>query len=164
MALETNGSSSSSSVPSFPKPLPLPLPQDELDRINAYLRDLAPEDILKWAVDHLPDLYQTTAFGLTGIVAIDMLSKFTQSPPPLIFIDTLYHFPETYELVEEVKSRYSVNLHVFKPEGCNTVEDFEKRHGERLWERDEQLYDYLVKVSSVIAHCRLLALIDLLCT
>ncbi|TFY58004.1 hypothetical protein EVJ58_g6684, partial [Rhodofomes roseus] len=137
-------SEASSSTPTFSKPLQLPLPKDELDRINAYLRDLTPEEILKWAVDHLPGLYQTTAFGLTGLVAIDMLSKITPNPPPLIFIDTLYHFPETLELVDEVEKRYSVPIHVYQPEGCETVADFEKKYGEKLWDTDETLYDYAV--------------------
>ena len=93
-----------STEPTFDKPLQLPLSQEELKRINDHLRPLVPEDILRWAVEHIPGLYQTTAFGLTGLVAIDMLSKITSSPPPLIFIDTLYHFQETYDLVEEVKT------------------------------------------------------------
>ena len=130
----------------FDKPLNLPLSQEEIDRINAYLNDKTPEQILEWAVEHIPGLFQTTAFGLTGLVAIDMLSKITQNPPPLIFVDTLYHFPETYELVEEVKQRYNRDVHVYKPEGCETVQDFEKKYGEKLWERDEELYDFAVKV------------------
>ncbi|KAI0921144.1 hypothetical protein AcW1_004779 [Taiwanofungus camphoratus] len=136
----------SSSAPEFPKPLQLPITRDELDRINAYLRDLTPEDILRWAVEHLPGLYQTTAFGLTGLAAIDMLSKITSSPPPLIFIDTLYHFPETHELVEEVKKKYGTPVYAYKPEGCETVEQFEQKYGEKLWEREEQVYDFIVKV------------------
>ncbi|KAI0660733.1 phosphoadenylyl-sulfate reductase [Cubamyces menziesii] len=139
-------STSDASTPTFDKPLKLPLSQEELDRINAYLRDLTPEQILTWAVEHIPGLYQTTAFGLTGLVAIDMLSKITENPPPLIFIDTLYHFPETYELVEEVKKRYNRDVHVYKPEGCETVEDFEKKFGQKFWEADETTYDYVVKV------------------
>ena len=131
----------------LPKPLESPLSAEELDKINAYLATLSPQEILRWALEHLPNLYQTTAFGLTGLVQLDMLSKLTTSPPPLIFIDTLYHFPETLQLVEEVKSRYGREVHVYKPEGCDTVQDFEKKHGERLWERDEKMYDYLVKVS-----------------
>lgn len=138
----------SSSAPEFPKPLQLPITRDELDRINAYLRDLTPEDILRWAVEHLPGLYQTTAFGLTGLAAIDMLSKITSSPPPLIFIDTLYHFPETHELVEEVKKKYGTPVYAYKPEGCETVEQFEQKYGEKLWEREEQVYDFIVKVSN----------------
>jgi len=138
--------SSSSSVPDLPKPLELPLSDSDLTKINAYLSNLTPEDILRWGIDYLPNLYQTTAFGLTGLVAIDMLSKITSSPPPLIFLDTLYHFKETYELVEEVKQRYGIPVHVFKPEGCETVEEFEKLHGEKYWETNEGDYDFVVKV------------------
>ncbi|KAF9498752.1 Phosphoadenosine phosphosulfate reductase thioredoxin [Pleurotus eryngii] len=131
---------------SLPRPLGLPLAPDTLDLINSYLKDLTPEEILKWAIGYVPGLYQTTAFGLTGLVAIDMLSKITSTPPPLIFLDTFYHFPETYDLVEEVKQRYTVPVHVYKPEGCESVQDFERKYGERLWENDEDTYDYAVKV------------------
>jgi len=131
--------------PSFSEPLKLPLSGEDLDAINGHLKILTPEEILRWAVEHIPSLYQTTAFGLTGLVAIDMLSKMT-SPPPLIFLDTLYHFPETYELVELVKTHYGRSVIVYKPEGCTTAEEFERQHGERFWERDERGYDYAVKV------------------
>lgn len=140
-------------APAFDKPLKLPLSQGELDRINDHLRPLVPEDILRWAVEHIPGLYQTTAFGLTGLVAIDMLSKITPNPPPLIFIDTLYHFQETHELVEDVKQKYNCPIHVYKPSGCETVQDFERKFGEKLWERDEELYDFSVKVCAPSA-CR----------
>ncbi|TFK55396.1 phosphoadenylyl-sulfate reductase [Heliocybe sulcata] len=136
----------SNSEPTFSKPLQLPLSQEELDRINSYLSTLTPQEILKWGTEHLPDLYQTTAFGLTGLVAIDMLSKLTSNPPPLIFIDTLYHFPETLELVEEVKTRYSRDVLIYKPYDCNTAEEFEARYGQKLWETDEDTYDFAVKV------------------
>ncbi|KAI0677286.1 phosphoadenylyl-sulfate reductase [Trametes maxima] len=139
-------SSSDVSKPSFDKPLKLPLSQEEVDRINAHLRNLTPEQILEWAVEHVSGLFQTTAFGLTGLVAIDMLSKITSNPPPLIFVDTLYHFPETYELVEDVKKRYNRDVHVYKPDGCASVEDFEKKYGPKFWEADESTYDYVVKV------------------
>ena len=118
----------------------------DLDAINAHLSLLTPEQILSWALVHLPGLYQTTAFGLTGLVAIDMLSKLTTSPPPLIFIDTLYHFPETYSLVDEVKSKYDVPVHVYKPDGCEDVQAFERKYGDRFWETDEDKYDFVVKV------------------
>ena len=64
--------------PTFEKPLSLPIAPEELERINAYLRDQTPEDILAWAVEHVPGLFQTTAFGLTGLVAIDMLSRWVR--------------------------------------------------------------------------------------
>ena len=131
--------------------LTFPLSEESLKEVNAHLTTLTPENILGWSVDHLLGLYQTTAFGLTGLVGIDMLSKITSTPPPLIFLDTLYHFPETYELVNKVKERYNVPIHVYKPEGCNDVKEFEAKHGERLWETDEDAYDYLVKVCAIFA-------------
>ncbi|KAH8834122.1 hypothetical protein DL96DRAFT_481802 [Flagelloscypha sp. PMI_526] len=126
--------------------LEFPLTPETLNSLNQELRELTPEEILAWAVERIPGLYQTTAFGLTGLVAIDMLSKITTSPPPLIFLDTLYHFSETYDLVEEVKRKYDTPLHVYKPHNCENVHDFERLHGEKLWERNEDLYDYLIKV------------------
>jgi phosphoadenosine phosphosulfate reductase len=137
--------------PNLEKPLRLPLSKDELDAINAYLSPLIPEEILGWGLEYLPGLYQTTAFGLTGLVIIDMLSKLTPTPPPLIFIDTLYHFPETYELVEDVKKQYNVPVHVYKPKDCDIVDEFAAKYGEKLWETDENAYDYAVKVCG----CRL---------
>ena len=134
------------STPTFEKPLPLPLSREEVDRINKHLIDQNPQAILRWAIEHIPGLVQTTAFGLTGLVSIDMLSKITPNPPPLIFIDTLYHFPETYELVEEVKKKYKVPVHIYKPKGCQDTQGFEAKYGERLWEKDETAYDYHVKV------------------
>jgi hypothetical protein len=135
-------------------PLELPLSQEDLDAINAHLKLLTPEQILRWAVEHIPDLYQTTAFGLTGLVAIDMLSKITKSPPTPIFLDTLYHFSETYELVDVVKARYDIPVIVYKAEGCATREAFELKYGERFWERDEGGYDYAVKVGKEMVHVK----------
>jgi phosphoadenosine phosphosulfate reductase len=122
------------------------LTEDQLALINTRLNLLTPSEILKWGVEHLPGLHQTTAFGLTGLVGIDMLSKITDTPPPLIFLDTLYHFPETLQLVEVVKTRYEIDVAVYKPDGCETAQDFEAKYGEKAWETSEEVYDYLVKV------------------
>lgn len=81
---------------------------------------------------------------------MDMVSKLDfpiKSDMELIFLDTLYHFPQTLDLVERVNQKYGyLKIHKFKPKDCNTPEEFEKKHGEKLWETDEDLYDYLAKV------------------
>ncbi|KAJ8596706.1 Phosphoadenosine phosphosulfate reductase thioredoxin [Rhizopogon salebrosus TDB-379] len=130
----------------FTTPLELPLSSGQLKAINGHLSELSPQDILAWGIAHLPALYQTTAFGLTGLVALDMLSKSGHPIPKLIFLDTLYHFAETYELVQQVRERYAVDVKVYKPEGCDTIADFERKHGEELWVRDDDTYDFAVKV------------------
>lgn len=138
-------SSTSSSPPPFDPSL--------LSSVNEQLADSTPRQILEWAVEHLPALYQTTAFGLTGLAAIDMLSKInkksngTTRRVPLIFIDTMYHFKETLDLVEKVEKKYGQKVVVYKPKDVDNVEDFERVYGEKLWETDEDTYDYVVKVS-----------------
>ena len=37
---------------------------EQLQQINAELDGKSPQDILRWAIDHVEGLYQTTAFGL----------------------------------------------------------------------------------------------------
>jgi len=49
-----------------------------LDAVNASLRDAEPQQILEWAIDNLPGLYQTTAFGVTGCVTLDLVSRISQ--------------------------------------------------------------------------------------
>lgn len=118
--------------------------------LNRQLQFLEPPEILRWCITTLPHLYQTTAFGLTGLVQLDMLSKLNIPRPQmvdLIFIDTLHHFAETLELVDKVRAKYPlVNIHVFKPAGAETAEEFAAKYGEKLWETDEERYDYLAKV------------------
>ncbi|KAK9372737.1 Phosphoadenosine phosphosulfate reductase family-domain-containing protein [Lipomyces chichibuensis] len=123
--------------------------------INSQLQNLEPQQILQWAILTFPRLYQSTAFGLTGLVTIDMISKLQPQyavahPIELIFVDTLHHFNETLNLVDRLKKRYaSAALHIYKPENCDTVEDFNRLYGERLWETDEASYDFLVKVEPI---------------
>lgn len=94
---------------------------------------------------------QTEADLSTGLAAVDMLSKIgiereVTHPVPLIFLDTLYHFEETTQLAQTVVDTYLAELHVYKPPGVSTADEFAAKYGDRLWETDEASYDYLVKV------------------
>lgn len=131
--------------------------QEQLDHWNEHLSNLkTPKDILRWAIITFPHLYQTTAFGLTGLVTIDMLSKLhTENSElypvvPLIFIDTLHHFPQTLDLLKVIQEKYYTPLgsqiNVFKPDGLNSEAEFANRYGNMLWEKDELKYDFLAKV------------------
>jgi phosphoadenosine phosphosulfate reductase len=122
------------------------LTQVQLDYINHKLADLSPQQILKWAIVTFPNLYQTTAFGLTGLVTIDILSKMNTSTE-LIFLDTLHHFPQTVDLVQRVQEKYPHNkVNIYQPMGVSTEMEFEEKYGKQLWETDEDKYDFLVKV------------------
>lgn len=124
--------------------------KEHLRFLNRQLQFLEPQDILRWCITSLPHLFQTTAFGLTGLVTLDMLSKLKIPRPQmvdLIFMDTLHHFTETLDLVDKVREKYPlVNVHVYKPDGIETAQEFADKYGEKLWETDDERYDYLAKV------------------
>ena len=98
----------------------------------------------------LPHLYQETAFGLTGLTTLDMLSKMNIPRPSvvdLLYFDTLHQFNETYDLIARIRERYPlVNIQIYKPAGAESAEEFAEQHGEKLWEANDQLYDWLAKV------------------
>lgn len=130
---------------------------EDLPQINASLQDASPKEILEWSINTLPGLYQTTAFGVSGCVTLDLISRISadraaaqQQPPkhlvPLVFIDTLYHFPQTVALAQRAAAHYAAQMYVYYPAGTDTVGAFEERWGPSLWQRDEDTYDYLVKV------------------
>lgn len=141
--------SASSSTSSLPQ---VSFTKAHLKHLNDQLENMHPLDVLRFVQILFPNLYQTTAFGLTGLVTLDMLSKLqaenpSSKPVDLIFLDTLYHFHETYQLVERVKARYSnVQIHVFKPDGVDTAAEFEEKYGEKLYEMSSELYDWYAKV------------------
>ena len=142
-----SGYASGSSTASLPD---IYFTKPHLKFINQQLAKLEPHDVIRWCLTSLPQLWQTSAFGLTGLAIMDMISKLDYTIKPnieLIFLDTLYHFPQTLDLVERVKARYpDLLIHAYKPEGCENVSDFEEKHGEKLWEANEERYDYVAKV------------------
>jgi phosphoadenosine phosphosulfate reductase len=147
--LESGYASGASTSPSLPT---IQFTKAHLKYLNAQLAKLQPIDILRWAKLTLPNLYQTTAFGLTGLVTLDLLSQLQAEDPSspqidLIFLNTLYHFQQTLTLVEKVKARYpNINIHVYKPDGLATAVQFEEKYGPRLWEENPDLYDWVAKV------------------
>jgi len=133
------------------RPINVEFTPAKLKRLNSRLKQQPPQKILEWAIMTFSNLYQTTAFGLTGLAQLDMISKICRKKGvdhivPLIFIDTLYHFDETLELSQRCVEKYNVPLLIYKPANCETSRDFEKAHGQRLWETKDDVYDYLVKV------------------
>lgn len=89
------------------------------------------------------NLALVSAFGPGSLVLIHKFSEL-KVRVPVIFIDTLHHFPETLDLVERVRSRYEIELRVIRPAQSRAA--FEALHGQRLWERDLDRYQQLTKV------------------
>ncbi|KAK5991196.1 Phosphoadenosine phosphosulfate reductase [Cladobotryum mycophilum] len=138
--------------PTPPETHLISLSKAHIEYLNEQMEPMHPMDILRFCKIMFPNLYQSTAFGLTGLATMDMLSKIQKENPEsrtidLIFLDTLYHFKETYELVDRVKERYpNVPVHIFKPYGGNTAEELEATYGDKFYHSAGDMYDYIVKV------------------
>lgn len=149
---ESGYGSAASSVAGSTAELPLiSLTAPHLRFLNDQLERLSPLERLRLVRVLFPNLYQTTAFGLSGLVTIDMLAKIqaedSEGPAiDLIFLDTLYHFQETLDLVERVKTKYNAKVHVYKPNGASSTAEFEQQYGEKLYDVAAELYDYIAKV------------------
>lgn len=118
---------------------------EHLKWLNEKLESKKAEEILLWCEMTLPNLIQSTSFGPTGMVILDIMHRFSISMP-VLFIDTLHHFPETLKHVQGVQKKYKLDLHVYKCKDVSSEDEFEQKHGKELWKTDSDQFDFLVKV------------------
>lgn len=125
----------------------------DFSAVNRALEGASAEEILRWAVGHFAPgkLGLVSAFGPGSSVLIHMLSEI-EPEIPVVFVDTLHHFPETLQHMENVRDRYNLNLRSYRP--AESREQFEERYGSRLWERDLGLYQQVAKVAPFLEATR----------
>ena len=120
------------------------------ERIEALPVEQQPIEILRWAISKIPrgKLAHVTSFGISGIAITHMIQSLEGSEKiPIITIDTLHLFPETYALVEKIKAEFKLKtLHVYQSQEAATREEFEALYGPFLWRADPPLYDFITKV------------------
>ena len=91
------------------------LPAVDLAAENGWLARISPEDRISWAYSRFGDrLVLSTSFGAQAAV---MLGLATSVAPgiPVVFVDTGYLFPETYQFADELSSKLRLNLKVYRP-------------------------------------------------
>lgn len=104
----------------------------QLAEINAELEVLTAQDRVRWALENLDGEFAlASSFGIQSAI---MLHLVTQEKPdvPVILTDTGYLFPETYQFIDELTARLSLNLYVYKSEMSSAWQ--EARFGQ-LWEQ-----------------------------
>lgn len=89
-------------------------------------------EVLQWAYDTYQDkLVYGCSFGIEGIVLIELISRI-RPDAQIVFLDTNYHFKETYETIEKVQKRYpSLRIHLQQPD--LTIDEQAAIYGEDLW-------------------------------
>ncbi|MEM6260851.1 MAG: phosphoadenosine phosphosulfate reductase family protein, partial [Planctomycetota bacterium] len=83
--------------------------------MNGKLGDASPDAVVQWAAEHFPDrAILSTSFGAQSAVMIDLVTRHLPDIP-VVFIDTGFHFPETYRFADELTARFNLNLKVYTP-------------------------------------------------
>src|ERR1700716_1053454 len=89
----------------------------EVDRIAEELENIALEHALETvlAANHSTQVCLTSSFQAEDMVVADVLRK-RLPDVPVLFLDTGYHFPQTYEYRDRMTRQGSVNLVNVLPE------------------------------------------------
>jgi phosphoadenosine phosphosulfate reductase len=104
---------------------------------SARLERLGATEAIRWAVSQFGSR-AALACSFQDCVLIDLASKVAPSLE-VIFLDTGFHFPETLEFVELVRTRYRLNLTLTHPDEsagpwpCGTAECCQRRKVEPLF-------------------------------
>ncbi|HAZ48406.1 MAG TPA: phosphoadenosine phosphosulfate reductase [Cyanobacteria bacterium UBA11369] len=120
-----------------------------LDELNERFASAHPREILAWCVENIPTGFvQTSAFNVDDMVITDILYRELKpaTPVPVIFLDTLYHFPQTLELVKKATEVYNLDLRTYKTPDVNTREEFAAKYGEALWDTDILKFHDITKI------------------
>ncbi|PMB15753.1 phosphoadenosine phosphosulfate reductase [Fischerella thermalis CCMEE 5205] len=119
----------------------------DLDQLNQKYENAHPSEILAWSVENIATgLVQTSAFNVDDMLITDILYRELKHRVPVIFLDTLFHFRETLELVEKAKQIYDLDLKVYKILDVDSREAFAAKYGDKLWEKDIAKFHHLTKI------------------
>jgi phosphoadenosine phosphosulfate reductase len=114
-----------------------------IDRID---ESTPTEEFIVWVIERFRHrrVVITTSFGMEGCALIDMFAAQGASPT-VVYLDTMFFFPETYALRDRMLRRYP--LITFVNRGTSlTPKAQEARHGPKLWRRDPDLCCWIRKV------------------
>jgi phosphoadenosine phosphosulfate reductase len=108
----------------------------------------SPEAIIAYAADKFPSLTLACSFGAEDVVLVDMLHKISPATD-IFYLDTDFHFQETYETRDRLAERYGIQFIQVKPK--LTPEEQAEAHGDELWKREPNACCNIRKVDPLIS-------------
>lgn len=103
-----------------------------MKRLNHAWQSLTAVQRVECALDHMPGAHvMSSSFGMQSAVMLHLVTR-VQPGIPVIFVDTGYHFAETYRFVDEMAERLSLEIRVARSDASPAWQ--EARHGKR-WEQ-----------------------------
>jgi phosphoadenosine phosphosulfate reductase len=94
--------------------MPVAVENLDLSAINPMLETLSPLKIVEWAVATFgEEIVMSSSFGEQAAVLLHMATR-VKPDIKIIFVDTGYLFPETYEFMESLRHRFNLNVWTFR--------------------------------------------------
>ena len=81
-----------------------------------------PQEILKWALQNLhPKIAMASSFGAEDVAVIDMIMKINRQAR-VFTLDTGRLNQETYDVMDEIRKKYNINIEVMFPDAQEVME------------------------------------------
>lgn len=107
----------------------------EVQKVNATFKDMAAPERMIWLYEQFGSrLLLSSSFGLQAAVMLDLVRKYTPKLP-VVWIDTGYLFPETYQYAEQLIDSFGMDVKVYQPRLSAARQ--EALYG-KLWEQGEE--------------------------
>lgn len=119
---------------------------------DVHLADLAsaaPQEILAWAFETIGDVAVATSFQSSGLVILHMTRRLGLRPP-VLFIDTGFHFTETLAFRQQIESLWDVDVVDVRGEH-GSAEGQAALYGPALYRRDPEKCCFINKVAPLQA-------------
>lgn len=108
------------------------LSEQETRQESERLKNRSPQEVLQWAMDRFhPDITLACSFGVEDVALLDMISHLDRRPR-IFFLDTGRLHQETYDVMEQVRARYSLDIEAYFPEQ-SAVEKMVRAKGANLF-------------------------------
>ncbi|MBM7693636.1 phosphoadenosine phosphosulfate reductase [Peribacillus deserti] len=93
-------------------------------------------NVLEWAYSHFESdkIVYASSFGAEAIVLIDLIHQ-VKPDAHIVFLDTGLHFPETYEVINQIEARFPT-LQIERKLPALTLDEQAAQHGTALWKRE----------------------------
>lgn len=122
--------------------------KEELEKLNEYFESKEPIELLKWGVEKFhPRITLACSLQAEDLVILDMLTKVV-SKPKVFVIDTGRLHQETYDLIDEIVSKYDVDISIYFPD-YKEVEEMVKKYGMNLFYKSVELRKLCCEIRKV---------------
>ena len=100
----------------------MPFTQEQIDSLNNQFRGIPPEEIISWAIDNANKPVVTTNFRPYEVAILAAVTD-VKRDIPVIWCDTGYNTPNTYNHAEELAKGLNLNIKLYVPRQTSAHRD-----------------------------------------